>query len=152
MNTTKGIIEGIEVKEGTSKSGNPYKMTSFKVAGKTYSGFGEYDFKTGDTIQFVVQENGKYLNFKDPVLLEEGDPAPEVLSTPDKVETIGAPSTSAEGRLKLKIFSSNDQEELENNYNVFAQTNEVKFSQFQVACASNGNCFQLNFSMAVWFK
>ena len=93
MTVLQAIIENKESKEGVSKTGNSYTMSTLTLNGKKYSSFGECDFKVGDKIQVVVTESGKYLNYSDPVLLEEGM---EVTEEEVKDEPKGAISTQIE--------------------------------------------------------
>lgn len=90
-NVKKGYLDkNAEFRDGTNKNGEPYTMTTITVAGKKYSAFGKFEFFEGDYLQFVVEQNGKYYNFKNPVMITEA--SPEIKE--EKVQSTSSPTST----------------------------------------------------------
>lgn len=128
----QGIIENIQFKEGISKkTGKPWDMSIITVLGKDYSAYGKTEYKVGDKIQFVPEQKGAFLNFTNPVLIEEGiaDNGNETVPVTE-VETIGDCSKKVSSdNLKIKTIIEITKTRFDEEVNLWNETHDVKYTQ-----------------------
>lgn len=70
-------VNGVIEKITESKTKTDKDIHYYKIAGVSYSGFGEAKHKEGDNIRLNYTENGQYKNIASTVLISEGNPSIE---------------------------------------------------------------------------